>query len=125
MSACLLVAGVALALVEPRFTLDWTHSVERTGWREVWALEPGGLRLVEAAVKGSGAGMEPGEGAVRQAGWWVWAPDLPVQKSVVLAASGATGSGWRLCSGSTCHEIGAAPGAAIRLEPCGGALGNG
>jgi hypothetical protein len=125
MSACLLVAGVALTLAGPGFTLNWTHSVEQTGWREVWALEPGGLRLVEAGVQGSGAGMEPGQGAVLQGGWWVWQPDLPVQASVVLAASGATGAGWRLCSGGACHDIGADPGAPIRLEPCASTPGNG
>lgn len=125
MSACLLVAGVALALAEPRFSLVWTHSVEQTGWREVWALGPGGLRLVEAAVKGSGAGMEPGPDAVLQGGWWVWEPDLPVQGSVMLAASGATGAGWQLCSGGVCHDIGAEAGAPVRLEPCGDGHGNG
>lgn len=118
MSNCLAVAALTLVLAEPVFTLDWTHSVERTGWREVWALQPGGLRLVEAAVKGSGAGMDPGEGAVLRDGWWVWAPDLAPQPSVTLAASGATGGGWRLCSGEECHVIGAEPGQAIRLAPC-------
>jgi hypothetical protein len=125
MSACLLVAGVALALSEPRFVLGWTHSVEHTGWREVWVLEAGGLRLVEAAVKGSGAGMEPGNGAVLRAGWWVWQPALPVQPSIMLAASGATGAGWQLCSGGACHGIGATARAPVRLEPCGDGHGNG
>lgn len=125
MSACLLVAGVAMLLAEPRLTLHWTHSVERTGWREVWVLEPGGLRLAEAAVQGSGAGMEPGAGAVLQGGWWVWEPDLPVQPSVTLAASGATGAGWQLCSGGVCHDIGTRAGAPVRLEPCEDGHGNG
>ena len=120
MSACLLVAGVAIALAEPRFTLEWTHSVERTAWRESWALAPGGLRLIEASVKGSGAGMEPGEGARLEGGWWVWAPVLAPVPELWLAASGATAAGWALCSGGECRDLGAEQGQAIRLAPCEG-----
>ena len=76
--------------------------------------------LTEAAVKGSGAGMDPGPGAVLVEDWWVWAPDLPAVPDLILAASGETGGGWRLCDGAICHEIGAGPGAAIRLAPCDG-----
>lgn len=124
MTGCLLAGGLVLTLAAPAFTLEWTHSVERTAWREAWVIEAGGLRLVEAAVKGSGAGMDPGAGARLLGGWWVWAPDLAVP-SVVLAASGATGAGWRLCSEGACHDLGAAAGEPLRLAPCGGADGNG
>ena len=37
---------------------------------------------------------------------------------LVLAASGATPSAWRLCDGDDCRDIGADPGAAITLSPC-------
>lgn len=119
-ATCLLVGATALTLASGGFELSWTHSVERTGWRESWRVEPGGLRLSEAAVKGSGAGMDPGPGARLERGWWVWRPDLPPVPALALAASGATGGGWRLCDGATCHEIGADPGAVIRIAPCGG-----
>lgn len=125
MSACLLAGGLVVTLAAPAFTLDWTHSVERTGWRESWVITPEGLRLVEAAVRGSGAGMDPGEGARLVNGWWVWAPALPPQPDLWLAASGATGAGWRLCSGGHCHDLGDTAGAALRLAPCGGSDGNG
>lgn len=118
MSACLMAGAVALTLAAPDFTLTWRHSVEKVEWRESWVVEAGGLRLVEAAVKGSGAGMEPGEGAVLEGGWWVWAPALPPVSELVLAASGATGQGWRLCSGGNCRDIGAEPGAPVVLAPC-------
>lgn len=118
--ACLAVGALAVHLAAGSFTLEWTHSVEHTAWRETWRVEPGGLRLLEAAVKGSGAGMEPGEGARLQGGWWVWAPALRPLAEVELAASGATGAGWRLCADGTCREIGAEPGAPIRLAPCAG-----
>lgn len=119
MAACLLVAGKPLALLASVFTLSWTHSVEKTGWEETWRIDGPTLRLEEARVRGSGAGMDPGEGAHLQDGWWVWAPDLSVPQ-VVLAASGATGAGWRLCSGGECQELGEEPGAALSVRPCEG-----
>jgi len=41
------------------FTLVWTHSIEKIDWQEDWRITPQGLELVQARVKGSGAGMEP------------------------------------------------------------------
>ena len=71
-------------------------------------------------MKGSGAGMEPGDGAMLANGWWVWTPDAPAIPDLLLAASGATRGGWRLCSGDDCRVIGAEPGPPIRLAPCPG-----
>ena len=118
MTTCLMAGAVALTLAAPDFTLTWRHSVEKVEWRESWRVEAGRLRLVEAAVKGSGAGMEPGDGARLDNGWWVWSPDLAPVPDLLLAASGATGQGWRLCSGAECHDLGAAAGEPIRLAPC-------
>jgi hypothetical protein len=118
MSACLLVAGTPLWLATTAFTLSWTHSVEHTGWQEIWEVTPAGLHLTEARVRGSGAGMDPGEGARLEGFWWVWTPDLPPQPQILLAASGATGAGWRLCDGDKCRDLGTAPGAALPLAPC-------
>ena len=118
MSACLLIGATTLMLSSPEFELSWRHSVEKTEWRESWVIASGALHLTEAAVKGSGAGMDPGPGARLEDGWWVWVPDLPPVPGLTLAASGSTGGGWRLCDGATCHEIGAGPGAPITLSPC-------
>nr|WP_252733618.1 DUF1850 domain-containing protein [Paracoccus marinaquae] len=107
-----------IALSGNGFRLEWTHSVERVAWREDWRIEGGLLHLRRAAVKGSGAGMEPGEGAVLKDGWWAWSPDLPPQPELLLAASGATGGGWRICDAGGCRELGRASGAPIRLRPC-------
>ncbi len=119
-AACLLVGATALTLSSGGFDLSWRHSVEKTEWRESWVVEGDALRLTEAAVKGSGAGMDPGPGARLEDGWWIWTPDLPPVPALTLAASGATGGGWSLCDGETCLEIGAAAGDAIRLAPCPG-----
>lgn len=77
-----------------------------------------GLQVVEARVKGSGAGMEPPESAVLKDGWRVYAPKVGPQRRVVLAASGATGDGETLCTVQGCRELGKAPGGTIVLEPC-------
>jgi hypothetical protein len=115
-----MIGTTVLSLTGSGFDLSWTHSVERTEWRESWAIGTDSLRLTEAAVKGSGAGMDPGEGARLEDGWWVWTPDLPPVPALILAASGATGAGWRLCDATSCHEIGAKPGTALELAPCPG-----
>jgi hypothetical protein len=118
MSVCLLVGAVAMSLASPDFTLTWTHSVEKVEWVESWRVEADGLRLMGAKVKGSGAGMEPNDTAVLQDGWWVWSADRLLPE-LELAASGATGAGWRICQDGHCQEIGAKAGAPIRLAPCG------
>lgn len=114
---CLMAGAMVLALSGPGFSLHWTHSVEKTEWAEEWQVQSDGLRLVEARIKGSGAGMEPGPDAVQQDGWWVWSPGTEVA-DLHLAASGSTGAGWRLCDGAKCHELGADAGGAIRIAPC-------
>lgn len=113
--ACLLAGQVALAA--SGFTLGWTHSIEHTGWREFWHVEGDALVLDRAAVRGSGAGMEPGDDAHLQDGWWVWPVGRRVPQ-VMLAASGATGAGWTLCTDAGCRVLGAQAGAPITLRPC-------
>lgn len=117
-AACLMAGAVALA-VGNGFTLGWTHSVARTEWVENWRIEDGRLHLAQAAVRGSGAGMEPGDGAVLKDGWWVWSPGISVP-ALSLAASGATGQGWTLCTDAGCRILGAEPGAPLLLRPCDG-----
>lgn len=118
MSACLLVGGKAMTLAAGLFTLSWTHSVERVEWQETWRATPVGLQIVEARVKGSGAGMEPPPDARLRDGWWVYVPELGPIPELRLAASGATGSGWRLCAGEECRQIGAQAEEPVLLKPC-------
>ena len=117
-SACLMIGALAVTLATGEFTLEWQHSVEKTGWRETWAVDGDRLRLTEAAVQGSGAGMDPGDGAVLRGDWWVWTPTLPPVPQLLLGASGATGGGWRLCADGTCQVVGADPSPPVRLAPC-------
>ena len=106
---CLIEAGRTTVFAAATVTLSWTHSIERTRWQESWNVTPAGLQLSGARAKGSGAGMEPGEDAVLADGWWVWRPQLPPQERLLLAASGATGEGWKLCAEGRCTLIGDRP----------------
>ncbi|OCW57786.1 DUF1850 domain-containing protein [Hoeflea olei] len=115
---CIVAGGKSLALAAGLFTLSWTHSVEKTDWRESYRVGAAGLELTEARVKGSGAGMDPGEGARLEHGWWVWQPDVPPIPELVLAASGATVSAWSLCHSGGCETLGAEPGAPVHIKPC-------
>lgn len=120
-AALCLTGAPPLPLAEGRFTLEWRHSVERVAWREFWMVTADGLALTGASVKGSGAGMEPGEGAVLSGGWWRW-PVTPPRETpeLILAASGTTGGGWRLCDPATgaCREVGTQAGAPLVLRAC-------
>jgi hypothetical protein len=85
-------------------TLAWTHSVEKIVWEEDWRSAPAGLELVEARVRGSGAGMEPPPEAKLLYGVWSWKPDLPLQAQVVMRRSGATAD-WRICIAGQCRPM--------------------
>ncbi|MDP3315414.1 MAG: DUF1850 domain-containing protein, partial [Devosia sp.] len=74
MALCVAAGGKMVAIATTLFTLSWTHSVERTDWSETWRVSEQGLELTEARIKGSGAGMDPGEGAKLEDGWWAWSP---------------------------------------------------
>lgn len=63
----------------PRFTLAWTHSIEKTRWEEDYrvlraAVGALALRLERARIRGSGAGMEPPVGAQLRDGWYEYQP---------------------------------------------------
>lgn len=102
---CLMVAGVLMAsLPGDRFDLVWRHSVEKIYWRETWAVDEGRLRVTEAAVRGSGAGMEPPPDAVWVEGEWRYRPHLPPLGEVTLARS-AEGGDWWLCDAAACRTL--------------------
>lgn len=117
-AVCILAGGKTIMLAAATFTLSWVHSVEKTEWRESWALQSSGFALSEAAVKGSGAGMDPGEGARLEGDWWVWKPSLPPQQKLVLASSGATVSAWTVCSGNICQSVGGEAGEPVEIRRC-------
>jgi hypothetical protein len=104
LSLCLASAGVVKTLALAAFTLVWTHSIEKVGWQEDWRITPDGLLLVQARVKGFGAGMEPPPDARLINGWFQWQPQRAPMPELVLANSGAAGE-WRLCSDGKCRTL--------------------
>jgi hypothetical protein len=104
LSLCLASVGVTKALSIATFTLVWTHSIEKIDWQEDWRVTSSGLELVQARVKGSGAGMEPPPDARLVDGWFQWQPKRPAMPEVVLGNSGAAGE-WRLCADGHCRTL--------------------
>lgn len=125
---CIVAAGAAVALTLPPdgFELRWVHSVERTEWHERWLPAPGGgLTLAESRVRGSGAGMEPPEGAVLVDGWWI---DRSTRLSVASLRLGLTDytAPYEVCLSDICRTLGSLlpKGAETAIlssnEPCSG-----
>lgn len=120
---CLVLGAAMVALGVDATELRWTHSVQKTEWRESWRATSAGLQLERAAVQGSGAGMEPGEGARLENGFWVWRPQRPPQPELILTRSGYTGADWQICIKGSCRDVGryfpdSAPDQDAILKPC-------
>jgi hypothetical protein len=104
LSLCLASLGVVKTLSLVAFTLVWTHSVEKTAWQEDWRVTANGLELVQARVKGFGAGMEPPPDARLVDGWFQWQPKRAPMPQLVLANSGSAGE-WRICADGHCRTL--------------------
>jgi hypothetical protein len=104
LSLCLASAGIVKTLALAAFTLAWTHSIEKIEWQEDFRVTAGGLELVQARVKGSGAGMEPPPEARLVNGWFQWQPDRAPIPQVLLGNSGVAGE-WRICSDDHCRTL--------------------
>jgi hypothetical protein len=104
LSLCLASLGVVKTLSVAAFTLAWTHSIEKTDWQEDWRVAPAGLELVQARIKGFGAGMEPPPDARLVDGWFQWRPKRAPMPEVILGNSGAAGE-WRLCADGNCRTL--------------------
>ncbi len=104
MSLCLAAGAIVVALGSGEVTLRWRHSVQKTLWEEVWCETPGGLVMAEARIEGSGAGMDPPEGARLSNGFWRWTPKLPPQREIVMRRSGATAD-WQVCVIGQCRSM--------------------
>ncbi|WP_291720777.1 DUF1850 domain-containing protein [Magnetospirillum sp. 64-120] len=112
-------ASIPIALPDGRFSLRWIHSIEKVEWQEDWRVSEKGLEVVEARIKGSGAGMEPADDAILKDGWYVWQPHTPSMAKVILGRSGVVAD-HRICVGGDCRAVSDYIGGtdAIVLEPC-------
>jgi Uncharacterized conserved protein len=101
---CLAAGAKVVPLLAGALTLAWTHSVEKILWEEDWRSGPAGLELVEARVRGSGAGMDPPPEARFEHGVWKWHPQVPPLREVILRRSGATAD-WQICIEGRCRPM--------------------
>jgi hypothetical protein len=101
---CLILGANTVTLPAERFTLAWTHSVEKTGWQEDYVVRDGRLVLTQARIEGTGAGMEPPPNAILQSGWWHYTPDLPPLTELRLTLSPYTAD-YRLCWNGSCRLL--------------------
>ena len=88
------------------FSLEWTHSIEKTQWFEHWevvAAPQPHLRLLRARIEASGAGMEIPDNAIFRNGGYEYPvnQDLP---SVTLSHSPFTAQA-ALCLGKRCRPL--------------------
>lgn len=102
MGVCLALAAAGQATAPvfvpvERFTLAWTHSIEKVRWEEDYAVRPGGtpsaapvLQALTARVRGSGAGMEPPPDAVLRHGWYEYTPRTVSPQGLRLTRSAFT-----------------------------------
>lgn len=102
---CLVVDQAVRAFLPAlAFTLAWTHSIEKTAWEEDYAVDGAGLTIVEARVRGSGAGMEPPEGALLRDGAWHYRPSPPGRERLRLSVSDFAGD-YTLCAAGDCAPL--------------------
>jgi len=123
MALCLTAGTLAASLAVQSFMLAWTHSIEKIRWEEDWQVSER-LQLVAARIRGSGAGMEPPEGALLVDGAWHYRPAVAAQAALLLAHSPYT-PGYEVCAAGKCRPLAELlPGldefAVVKIAPCGG-----
>jgi hypothetical protein len=121
-AVCLAAGALATVLATDAFTLSWVHSVEKVEWQEDYRVVDGALVLQEARIKGSGAGMEPPDGAVLREGWWTYRPAM-AQIEILRLTRSEFAADYRLCWADACRSLGEilpglADSAVIELNPC-------
>lgn len=123
MSVAAGIVGVCLTLaaapnVQPlfvpvqRFTLAWTHSIEKVRWEEDYkvVVPPGKgqpvLKAGLARVRGSAAGMEPPPDAILKSGWYEYQPTTTLPDELRLTRSEYTAD-YDWCVGGHCRPLSA------------------
>ena len=101
---CMSAGALAARLPVDHFTLRWHHSIEKIEWDEDYEVAAGWLHLSQARIRGSGAGMEPPDGAVLVSGVWHYRLADPWRREIVLARSGYTAD-YEICIDGRCRRL--------------------
>ena len=104
MPLCVAAGGAVVAVALQSFTLAWTHSIEKIRWEEDWRIDGSRLVLLEARVRGSGAGMEPPAGSVLKSGVWHYAPHV-APLDVLRLTHSHYAAGYELCRDGDCVPL--------------------
>lgn len=118
MGVCLVLAAAATAsfpaptfLAIERFTLAWTHSIEKVRWEEDYEVVRTAtsdarplLRATESRVRGSAAGMEPPASAVLRNGWYAYPPAQRHPGALRLSRSEFVPD-YELCTHGVCQPL--------------------
>lgn len=104
MPLCLTAGAISASLAIQTFTLAWMHSIEKIRWEEDWRIEGQQLRLTEARIAGTGAGMEPPANAVLRGGTWHYRPEVAPMDVLTLAHSPYT-TGYEFCANGVCTPL--------------------
>jgi len=118
MSLCILTGAKVTTFAISFFTLTWTHSIEKVEWQEDWKIINSKLKIVEARIKGSGAGMEPPSNAKLIKGWWVYKPQVSAKDELILATSETNIKNWSICFDGTCEELPRNQNKPLKLYAC-------
>ncbi len=117
---CLAAAGHAVSLPAARFTLVWQHSIEKIDWEEDYVAAGSWLCLSGARIRGTGAGMEPPDDAVRVGAVYAYRPAQRWFRSLDLARSSYV-EDYRLCIDGRCRPLSTwipVSAGATRIGPC-------
>jgi hypothetical protein len=118
---CLVAGALNVFVPATHFTLAWMHSIEKIRWEEDYAVRGAALHLVEARIRGTGAGMEPPEGARLDAhGVWHYHSQVSEVPLLSLARSTYTRD-YELCIGGQCRALSEyvpISAGTTTLEPC-------
>lgn len=101
---CLIAGSVRVQLPVRQFTLRWQHSIEKVQWAEDYEVAGSWLHLSQARIRGSGAGMEPPEGATLVDGVWHYRLADPWRREIVLARSEFVPD-YELCVDGVCRRL--------------------
>jgi hypothetical protein len=84
---CITAGGTTTTIPTERFTLAWEHSVEKVLWEEDYRIAGDWIYMTGARIRGSGAGMEPPDGAVLFRGAWHFRGEVRWFREILLAGS--------------------------------------
>ena len=102
---CLGLAGAVWAqLPVSSFTLAWNHTIEKIRWEEDYRITESGLELLQARVRGNGAGMEIPQDARLEDGSWHYRPKLQPLQPLSLGRTPEAGD-YYLCLVDGCHSM--------------------